>query len=82
MTMSPRALAASDGAVVRAAIACMLAGFGGFLFMGVLGLLMRLDQGGLLAMPPEWFYRIMTLHGSGMVASVLLAALGGRSSGS
>jgi cytochrome c oxidase subunit 1 len=77
MTMSPRALAASDGAVVRAAIACMLAGFGGFLFMGVLGLLMRLDQGGLLAMPPEWFYRIMTLHGSGMVASVLLAALGG-----
>jgi cytochrome c oxidase subunit 1 len=55
----------------------MVAGLVGFLLMGLLGLVMRLDQAGLLVVTPAWFYRIMTLHGAGMVASVLLAGLGG-----
>jgi len=45
--------------------------------MGLLGLHMRLDQGGLMTLSPTWFYRIMTLHGSGMVAGTMLATMGG-----
>lgn len=66
-----------NGQVLRPSMAYMVAGLGGFLLMGVLGLLMRLDQGGLVVIPPAWFYRLMTLHGAGMVASILLAGLGG-----
>ena len=67
----------ANGEVLRASIAYMVAGLVGFLLMGLLGLVMRLDQAGLLVVAPAWFYRIMTLHGAGMVASVLLAGLGG-----
>ncbi len=67
----------ANGAVLRAALAYMVVGMGNFLLLGLLGLLMRLDQGGLLVLPAAWFYRIMTLHGAGMVATILLAALGG-----
>ena len=67
----------ANGEVLRASMAYMVAGLGGFLLMGLLGLLMRLDQGGLVVIPPTWFYRLMTLHGAGMVASILLAGLGG-----
>lgn len=66
-----------NGQVLRPSMAYMVAGLGGFLLMGVLGLLMRLDQSGLVVIPPAWFYRLMTLHGAGMVASILLAGLGG-----
>ncbi|MBI2941263.1 MAG: cbb3-type cytochrome c oxidase subunit I [Chloroflexi bacterium] len=55
----------------------MATGFVVFLLMGLLGLLMRLDHGGILVLSADWFYRIMTLHGSGMVAASLLAAMGG-----
>ncbi len=55
----------------------MLVGLASFLLMGLLGLVMRLDQGGIAVISPVWFYRIMTLHGAGMVASILLAAYGG-----
>lgn len=67
----------ANGAVIRAALAYMIVGLGTFLLLGLLGLLMRLDQGGLIVIPAAWFYRIMTLHGAGMVATILLAALGG-----
>ena len=67
----------SNGAVLRASMGYMVAGLVTFLLLGLGGLLMRLDHAGLVVLPPEWFYRVMTLHGSGMISSVLLAALGG-----
>ena len=66
-----------NGDVLRASLAYMVAGLASMLLMGLLGLLMRLDQAGMLIISPTWFYRVMTLHGSGMIASVLLAAMGG-----
>lgn len=68
---------AANGGVLRASIAYMVVGLGAFLLLGLLGLLMRLDHAGLVVVPPLWFYRIMTLHGSGMISSVLLASMGG-----
>ena len=67
----------ANGGVLRAGIAYMVVGLAAFLLLGLLGLLMRLDHAGLVVVPPIWFYRIMTLHGSGMISSVLLASLGG-----
>jgi cytochrome c oxidase subunit 1 len=67
----------SNGDVLRASLAYMVTGLASMLLMGLLGLLMRLDQAGMLIISPTWFYRVMTLHGSGMIASVLLAAMGG-----
>lgn len=64
-------------AVLRVALVYMLTGFVIFLAMGLLGLVMRLDHAGWWVIPADWFYRIMTLHGAGMVASLLLAAIGG-----
>lgn len=37
------------------------------LLLMVFGLLMRAAQGGLVHLPPELFYRMLTAHGSGMV---------------
>jgi cytochrome c oxidase subunit I len=37
------------------------------LLMMALGLLMRLNQGGWIALPAEFFYQSMTVHGTGMV---------------
>ena len=57
----------------------LFAGTGLALFaaMGLLGLTMRLTQADLLDVSPEWFYRLMTLHGAGMLAGALLAMMGG-----
>ncbi len=41
--------------------------------MMVFGLLMRLEQAHWMSMSPAWFYKLMTLHGAGMVG---IAALG------
>ncbi|HEX6965315.1 MAG TPA: cbb3-type cytochrome c oxidase subunit I [Gemmatimonadaceae bacterium] len=67
----------ANGAVLRVGLAYLVAGLGSFLLMGVLGFFMRLDQSGIFVLSAQWFYRIMTLHGAGMVASILLAGLGG-----
>lgn len=77
--MGPATLPQTDTnrAVVRAALVYLVTGFATFLTMGLLGLVMRLDHAGILVISPDWFYRVMTLHGAGMVAAVLLAALGG-----
>jgi cytochrome c oxidase subunit 1 len=48
-----------------------------FALMGLLGLTMRLTQADVLGVSPSWFYRIMTLHGAGMLAGALLAMMGG-----
>ena len=41
--------------------------------MGLLGLTMRLAQAQVIDVGPGWFYRIMTLHGAGMLTGVVLA---------
>jgi cytochrome c oxidase subunit I len=45
--------------------------------MGVLGLIMRLTQATVLGVSPAWFYRLMTLHGAGMITGALLVMMGG-----
>ncbi|MBO9386577.1 MAG: cbb3-type cytochrome c oxidase subunit I [Thermomicrobium sp.] len=70
---------AARRSVEQAALAYMVTGFAVFLLMGLLGLLMRLQHAGWIDLGPRWFYRIMTLHGAGMVAGVLLASLAGVS---
>ena len=44
--------------------------------MGVLGLIMRLTQAAVISLSPGWFYRLLTLHGTGMLTGVLLAMMG------
>jgi cytochrome c oxidase subunit I len=46
------------------------------LLMGVLGLIMRLTQATVIDLSPAWFYRLMTLHGMGMITGALIAAMG------
>jgi cytochrome c oxidase subunit I len=46
------------------------------LLMGVLGLIMRLTQATVVDMSPTWFYRLLTLHGMGMITGALVAAMG------
>lgn len=48
-----------------------------FGLMALVGLAMRLHQADAPGISDEWFYRLMTLHASGMIAGVLLAMLGG-----
>jgi cytochrome c oxidase subunit 1 len=44
--------------------------------MGLLGLTMRLNQATVIDLSPGWFYRLLTLHGTGMITGVLLAMMG------
>ncbi len=67
----------ANGAVLRVSLVYLLTGFATFLTMGLLGLLMRLQQAGWLTLSVDWFYRIMTIHGAGMVTALLLATMGG-----
>ncbi len=71
MSMQKDDTASPAGAAVKiyAAISGVV-----ILLMMVFGLLMRMTQGQFLAIDPEWFYRLMTAHGIGMVA---IAGLGG-----
>ena len=41
--------------------------------MMIFGVLMRLSQGGTIAIPPQRFYELLTLHGAGMVGIAGLA---------
>ncbi|HXQ29663.1 MAG TPA: cbb3-type cytochrome c oxidase subunit I [Gemmatimonadales bacterium] len=77
--MDPEAptLNATNGSVLQAAIVYLVAGLGTVVVMGLLGLLMRLDHAGILVISADWFYRIMTLHGAGMVSGLLFAGFGG-----
>jgi cytochrome c oxidase subunit 1 len=51
-------------------------GVGLIAVMGVLGLTMRLTQATVISLSPGWFYRLLTLHGSGMITGSLLAMMG------
>lgn len=46
------------------------------LLMMIAGLVMRLAQAEVITVHPEWFYRVLTLHGTGMVAIAGLAGTG------
>nr|BCX00198.1 MAG: oxidase [Bacteroidota bacterium] len=46
-----------------------------FAVVGLLGLLMRLNQARWLSLPPELFYAILTLHGLGMVGTWFVAGM-------
>lgn len=48
-----------------------------FFLMALVGLAMRLSQADTVVLSDDWFYRLMTLHGAGMLAGVLLAMMGG-----
>jgi cytochrome c oxidase subunit 1 len=51
-----------------------------FPVLAVLGFLMRVLQAGFFAaVPPEWFYAVMTLHGLGMVGLWFVAGMAGMS---
>ncbi len=47
-----------------------------FALMGVFGLVMRLTQATVLDVSQAWFYRLMTVHGAGMLTGALLAMMG------
>ncbi len=66
-----------NGPVLRVSLTYMFTGLVLFLVMGILGLLMRLMHAGLLPLAPYWYYRLMTLHGAGMIGAVLIASMGG-----
>ena len=47
-----------------------------FPVLAILGLVMRVVQAGYFAaLPPEWFYAVMTLHGLGMVGLWFVAGI-------
>lgn len=46
------------------------------LLMMVAGLLMRMSQGEWLNLSPDWFYKLLTLHGTGMVGIAGVAGAG------
>jgi len=57
----------------------LFAGTGLALFaaMGLAGLTMRLAQADVIDVSASWFYRLMTLHGAGMLTGALLGMMGG-----
>lgn len=55
---------------------CVLTGLALFAVLGIIGLIMRLTQADLIGVSPSWFYRLMTLHGAGMLSAALLSMMG------
>jgi cytochrome c oxidase subunit 1 len=77
--LHPRALAFTElPRPVERRIGLLLVGTGIALVagMGVLGLIMRLTQATVIGLSPAWFYRLLTLHGVGMITGALLAMMG------
>ncbi len=60
----------------RVAWAFAGAGIAVFAVMGLAGLAMRLTQAEVLGLSPSWFYRLMTLHGAGMLTGALMVMMG------
>jgi cytochrome c oxidase subunit 1 len=79
VVLHPRAAAfTAETAGVERRIGLLFAATGVALVavMGVLGLIMRLTQATVISLSPGWFYRLLTLHGTGMLTGVLLAMMG------
>jgi cytochrome c oxidase subunit 1 len=75
--MGLRVLDARHAAALRVALVYLYVGFVLFLAMGLLGLAMRLSHAQILALSPALYDEFFTLHGAGMIAAILLAAMGG-----
>lgn len=54
----------------------VITGLALFAVLGIFGLIMRLAQADLIGISPSWFYRLMTLHGAGMLTAGLLSMMG------
>ena len=77
--LHPRAIAFTGRARgIEQRLGLLFAGTGVALIagMGVLGLIMRLTQATVISLSPAWFYRLLTLHGAGMITGSLLAMMG------
>ncbi|MCO5316577.1 MAG: cbb3-type cytochrome c oxidase subunit I [Solirubrobacterales bacterium] len=66
-----------EGSQRRIGLLYGVTGLAVFLLMVLAGILMRLTQGDALAINDDWFYRLMTLHASGILVGVLMAMMGG-----
>ncbi len=69
-------VAAPGRAATRAGWTLVLTGLAVFGLMGLAGIAMRLTQAGEVGISPRWFYRLMTVHGAGMLVGGLLAMMG------
>lgn len=58
------------------AIVAVLTGLALFAVLAVVGIIMRFGQASVLDVSPAWFYRLMTLHGAGMITAALLSMMG------
>lgn len=69
---------ASTPTVFERRIGWLFAGTGLLLFalMGLAGLAMRLTQADVLGISDAWFYRLMTMHGAGMLVGAMLVMMG------
>jgi cytochrome c oxidase subunit 1 len=65
-----------EARLIRVTLVWVLTALVLFPVLAILGLLMRTQQGGYFqAVPPEYFYAIMTLHGLGMVGLWFVAGM-------
>lgn len=73
----PAAVESAPTALERR-VGWLFAGTGLLLFalMGLAGLGMRLTQAEVLDISDAWFYRLMTVHGAGMLVGAMLAMMG------
>lgn len=76
--LHPQAGELAEPRVSERLVAWLFAGTGVAVIaaMGVGGLVMRLTQADVLHVSPSWFYRVLTLHGAGMLVGGLLAMMG------
>src|SRR5512142_438854 len=76
----PRALelGAAEPRLSERRVAWAFAGSGVAVFglMGLAGLAIRLTQAQVLDLSPTWVYRLLTLHGAGMLIGALLLMMG------
>lgn len=66
---------ASDDRGRQIVVANLAVSGGVLILMMLLGVLMRVAQGGWLDLPPDRFYQFLTLHGTGMVAVAMLGGI-------
>ncbi len=78
--MSEAAADTYQARMTRVTLVWVVVGLVLFPILAVLGLAMRTLQAGFFpAMPPEWFYAMLTLHGLGMVGVWFVAGLAAMS---
>lgn len=69
-TVEARGVERRFGLLFAATGLCLIA------VMGLLGLTMRLTQAKVIHLSPAWFYRLLTLHGTGMITGSVFLGMG------